>query len=474
MKRIILFLVFLLIFVPSSLAQVSIEVSKSYLTIFSDEYQVVDLIIHNYQEKTDTFQINVIPSSLQKVSAFSDPINLAIGANSIARASIYFHAHKDAPQTISPLVFEVTVTSLSDPTITTSEKIKITVLRKSPLYISELRVEKTVYDPGEVVRISTEISNTANKPSEEYVLETVIEKENEIIKRFQTSVVNVPAESSRNYLFEYNLGKYAPYGTYSVISTLKDKTFAPLYEERAYFKVRAISRLPAEYTEKQTEVKFLAVYVTIRVKNEGNIGTGEFYVTESIPLIAKDFFSPEIEPTNKTFVNGKIVYAWLVPSLEPGEEIVIRYQFVLWKAYIILAIIIIAVYLAFKYVFAVSLIKSYPSGPIGRGKETRVILEIRNKSLKEINSVEVRDFVPSEFKLIEKFDTVKPHSIKHTQRGSGLIWKFDSIRAGESRVLVYRIKPLVEMEKLKLPYAALWYITTKGEKRKVFSHNVLK
>jgi hypothetical protein len=472
MKKWVLTFFIIFLFFPIASAQLTIEPSKNYLEVFSEETQAIELEINNLQAKTDTFLINILPSSQQKVSAFPQQTSVEINANSSVTIKIYFHADPAAEQTTSPLLFNIVVSSLSNPSIQDSKEIRVMVLRKAPIFISEMKIEKSIFDPGENVSIITTIQNTANTPCGEYILETTIKKENEIVKAFRETVVNVPAKSKKDYVFEYTLGKYAPYGSYLVTSSLKDKSGVLLYEKSSSFSVRAVAKIPSEYSEKKTEIKLLAVYVTIKIKNEGNIATGDFYLTESIPFFAKDFFEPEIEPTTQKIIEGKMVYTWLIRSLEPGEEAEIKYQIVLWKAYALIAAIVLIAYVAFKYAFGISLTKNYPSSA-EKGKEITINLEVKNKGLREVKDVYVADFLPSNFKLLSEFGTVKPYSVKTRERGVALMWKFDTLKGREEAVLLYKAKPLEDIKKLELPKAKMLYVS-KEKKKIVLSRNFTK
>jgi hypothetical protein len=358
MKKTILTFFTILLLIPFVSAQLEIDLSKSYVEVFSEETETIELTIRNLQTKTDTFLINILPPVPQgKVSVYPQQNSIEINANSSASVKIYLSADPAAEQTGSPILFNLTVSSLTQPSIQTSKEIKVLVLRKAPIFIKEMKVEKNVYDPSETVRIITTIQNTADRPCEEYILETIIEKEKEIVKTFRESVVNIPAKSTKDFVFEYVLGKYAPYGNYFVTSTLKDKSNVKLYEKSSSFTVRAISKIPSEYTEKKTEIKLLAVYVTIKVKNEGNVYVG-------------------------------------------------------------------------------------------------VLL-------------------PSNIKLLSKFGTVKPFSVKTKEKGTALMWKFDLLKGREEAVLVYTAKPLADIKKLELPKAKMMYVS-KGEKKIILSRNFTK
>jgi hypothetical protein len=470
MKKLLVFWFAFMLLPIASAQPFKIGLSKNYIEVFSDEMKSVNLTIENLQERQDLFRINVIPPSFEKVSV-SIPPALTIDANSSAVAEIFFYAQPDAEQTFSPLVFKLIVSSLAI-NAEEAEEIRVNVLRKAPVYIYKLEINKDTFNPTETVRITITLHNTANRLCEDYFLETAIKKENETIKVFREDI-SVPAKSMKDYTFEYTLGKYAPYGTYVIISSLKNKSEVSLYEKKLSFNVRAVPKIPSEYTEKRTEIKFLATYVTIKIKNEGNIPTGEFYIRESIPFFAKDFFEPESKPISQQLLGKDVIYTWAVHSLEPGEEVEIKYRIVLWKAYVLLAAIIVAVYATFKYAFGVSLTKTYPISAT-KEKEIAINLEVKNKGINEIKDVYVADFLPSNFKLLSKFGTAKPYSVKEREKGTALMWKFDSLKGREEVVLVYNAKALTDVKKLELPKAKLMYVTKGGKKKVILSRNFTK
>jgi len=142
----------------------------------------------------------------------------------------------------------------------------------------------------------------------------------------------------------------------------------------------------------------------------------------------------------------------------------------LWNVWLALIVIGAAVIVAFKYVFKVSVIKKVRLiGPLAKGKEIIVSLDVRNRSLGEVKDVAVRDSVPSVAEVVERFETIRP-TVKRTTTGTALIWKFDALKAGEERVLTYRIKPTVEiLGTLRLPAASVMFSTKKHATKTSYS-----
>jgi hypothetical protein len=97
---------------------------------------------------------------------------------------------------------------------------------------------------------------------------------------------------------------------------------------------------------------------------------------------------------------------------------------------------------------------------------------VRNKTSHEIRDVEVRDFIPSIARVVEKFDTLKPR-IKSTEGGTELRWSFDSLKARDERVLTYKIRPVVDVVgNLNLPHAHVKYSDRKKVKRMLASKSL--
>ncbi len=429
----------------------------SEITFFSGESKDIDALIINNQNVADNFAIYIFPSIWNKISAAPEKMHITIGANCNATVKLFFSAPIEAEELIS--LFTVTIFSESNKEVFISKTIQVNLKRKSPLSISSFNISEKTINPGEMITITVNISNAANIDSDEHTL--IINIEN---KSIENRIV-VGARSFKILSFNYTFDKYAPPGTYSVSASLKDNYNKEVDRRQDSVKVRAIYVIPEKYTEKTKSLGFLYSTITIKIKNEGNIESPAFFVTEVIPLYASSLFEPIDKPAIESRSNNKILYSWLVPPLGPGEEITIKYRVVVWKPVLAIVIIILLIYFFLRITLAPSISKRSKHIP---GKEILVSLEIKNRGFSEIKNVVITDFVPPMMQVLEKFETVKP-KIRKSRKGCELVWTFDVLKPGEDRILIYRIKPILEIKgMLKLPSATMEYVV-KTEKKIISS-----
>lgn len=471
MRRVVLFasiFILLLLSIVSAEKVVEIIPSSSSVSLTTGEVSSVRITIRNNQMFDDVFSISVFPSFISGVSASLERTMISIPANSEKTINLYFSAPLDTDQFVS--VFVVTVKSLADPSVQDTTNILLQTFRKTPVYISDIKLDKYAFDPGETILLDIMISNADTSPSASYRLKTIITKGNLTIQKFDDIIEKVDPRSTISVKNSYTLGEYAEPGNYLVSAKLEDALGKVVSSKDIRFRVNAVYKLPAGYTEKKTKVGFLSIETTIVVKNEGNVASPPFYISESIPAIAKELFSPVIQPTYVNRTDHRIVYTWLIPSLLPGQSVIITYRISLLTVWIVSLIIIFAVWTAYRYTFIPRIIKTHRFyGPITRGKEIPIILEVKNKKPDEIKNVTVEDLVPPIFKVLKDFPTVKPR-IKKTADGVKLTWKFASLKPKEERVFSYKIKPLVDIVgSIKLPKARMRYTDMKKRKKEKLS-----
>lgn len=479
MKKIIALIslfVFLAFFVSPALTQnPQIILSSNEVNMFNippNNQQSIDLTIKNIRDVRDTLSITIFPTYWNYIDTFLSKTLIELESGETETLKISFTAQPEA--SFGSKAFTITITSTKNPEISSNQTLILQVLRSSPVFVLELVSNKFAYDPEETAAITTTITNIGNVPSEEYALQTTITKNGETIKRFDNFVTSIAEKSKRSFINEYTFEKYATPGTYSISSILKNSLGFTISSKSINLKVNEVYKLPTEYTSKKVSIGFLAVSIEIKIKNEGNVKTPSFYVNESVPSFAKDLFDPEVEPNFQILKNGRIVYGWLIPTLQPKQEVTIRYQFRMWHVWLGLLVIGAIVYFAFKFVFAPTAIKKYKHfGPITGKKEILVTIEARNRSMQEIRDLVIRDFAPAIVKVVPRFDTVRP-AMKESAAGTELIWKFDSLKAGEERVLTYRIKPVIDIiGTLRLPSVEIRYTDKKKRKKIIASRSLI-
>lgn len=476
-KKITLTCFFITVLLMSSftLAQsdVSLVPSTDEMTIFGGESKSVGLTVENNQTKTDIFSVSVWPSYWAGVITSIVPDSVKASSSSTGTSKLTFTVDISADEMDS--LFKVSATSTTDKTVTDSQNILLRVKRKTPVYVSDLKLDKYTLDPGNSIKIDISIINLVDTPSGRYIMQTVVKSGKKIVERFDDTVANIPGKSTEIVSHIYTFGRYAEPGAYSIESTLKDSMNKVVSIKSVEMRVNSVYKIPTEYTEKTTDYSVFPLWLTttIRIKNDGNVASPSFQVTERIPAFAGLFFDPEIEPLAQTDVDGSVVYSWLIQTLEPGEEITIMYKFVTWTMWMGVLVIIGCATAFLRYFYAMKIFKRYKhKGPIESEKEIPIMLEVKNRTRHEIKNVVVKDVVPSIAQLVKKFETLTPE-IKDTAAGTELIWKIKSLRPKEERILTYRIKPIVEIiGTMKLSKAYMAYIDKKKEKKVIASKRI--
>jgi hypothetical protein len=452
----------------SAAGELKISLSNNDITTYIGDTASIDATITNNQLKSDTFSITVFPSYWYGIRVDLQDNFVSINARSNATTKIYFGTTNSSDAIISP--FTIAVQSISNKNINDTSMFKLTVLRKSPVFVSDIRISKYNINPGDAINIDSYISNTALFAMGSYSIQTNLRSNEVILKRFDDSIDSMPPGSVKKLTNTYTFDKYASPGKYSVDVTVIDENGLMKSYKTSDLNVSTVNKT---VEEKSVEYGLMSQTVTITVRNEGNVNASNFYITESVPQFVKNLFYPQIEPDKKEQKDIRVIYYWHVDSLAPGQEIVIKYEIRSTSIIIVFVLLLLFVMIAFKYVFSPKVVKRVKhSGSLTREKEVVVSIEVKNGSRHEIKDLIVRDFVPTIATVVEGFDTIKP-SLRKTPGGTELLWRIDSLKSFEERVLSYRIKPVVEVAgTLKLPKVRIAYFNKKKQKKVIASKSV--
>lgn len=468
MNKIILTFLLVAILLPSFVLAKDVEIALSAADMvgYTEEMLSLDLTIRNNQDKDDRFSVNIWPPFWEGVNTILEKYIVSLSAKASETIKIYFDIPINAEEKIS--VFNITVKSLTNSSIAESQNVNIRVIRKSPLYVSDLKVDKHVFNPGESVNIVTSVANKGDEPAR-VNLQTTLKKLGQVIEKLEENL-DVEQKGSKKIEQKITFDKYAEPGTYMLDAELRDSTNKLVSFKSESLKLNAV---PNVTHQKIVSYGLLLQTVVIKVKNEGNIESTSFYVTEDIPGFMKSFFYPTGDWTEEK-IYDRILYHWLVPSLMPGEERIMKYEINLWYGWVVSIIVVACVVVAFRYVFTPQIVKRHKLfGPITRESEIIISLDVRNRSRHEIKNVVVRDLVPPILKVVRKFETLKP-MIKATPSGTEVVWKLASMKPREERILTYRVMPVVDMTgSLKLPKARISYTDRKKMEKSIVSKTVL-
>lgn len=459
------------------MADVNVKLSTDNMVGYAGETSSLDVTVNNNGAAIDTFSISVWPQQYFGITTSLDKYLVTLDANSQEKVELKFDIAMDAEE-ITP-VFSITAKSITNASVTDTQTFYLTIVRKTNVYIKDIKLEKYTLNPEETAKIETIVINIADTASGKYYLETTIKKADSIIKKFDDTLEGIAPLSTAQISKSYTFGKYDPPGTYAIQSVLKDSTDKTISSEATNLEIKVVNKTCNELLSditKSTKYNFFWITTTVTIKNEGNVATQNCDVTESAPNFIKSLFSPEVEPDSVTQADGRVVYSWLIPSIEPGptNKIIIKYSFDLWRIWLTILIVVLIVYGAFTLFYKPTIIKRHShEGPITRNKEILVSLDVRNRTKHEIRDVEVKDVVPSIARVVEKFDTLAPRT-KTSEIGTELRWKIDSLKPREERVLTYRIRPVVEVTgTLNLPEAKVRYVDKKKVKRIIASKSLL-
>jgi len=471
MKKVLLIMFALLLIPFLAYGQKLVEVtpSQDVLTLSTGESTYVEIIIKNNQPFTDTFSFSVFPSTSSGVSVTPEKNVITIERNSEQTVRVYFSAQIDAPENL--LKFSVLVKSLTTDASSGCDIIVFTK-RKTPIYISNISVNKYTFEPEEKLTIEISLTNIYPKTSYTYELQMFIKYGNNIVQEFDEHILIRPLETVK-IKNEYKFGKYERPGQYNIIIYLKDENGNIVSSREISVTLLPVVKIPSNYTEKTTSIGFLSFTTTIVIKNDGNTVAPPFYLSEELPVIAKGMFSASIPPVKEEVRGSTIVYSWYIPYLAPGEAIVIKYQVSFLGLWLTLIIIGALTYFSYRYTFTATVVKICKyKGAIKKDKEIFVAVEVKNKTVRELNDVILTDRLPAVVQVVEKFDTLQP-KIRKSKGGTELVWNLGKLKPREERVVTYRIKPVMDIAgSLRLPAASLSYTGKKGLET-VFSKSVL-
>lgn len=450
-------------------AQTGFDVSVSHneITVNNTEIGAVDVVIRNNQLVSDTFQISIWPSTTWSgITPDLEKDKVTIGAGNNASVKLYFSVSSNAEEVVSTFLMSVKSGNTDD---SSSSSINVRTKRKTLVYISDFAIDKTSISPGSCILIRPSITNDGFEAGT-YRLQTSITKGNSVVNRFEDDVFEIGSKSIKTLEKTYCFENYTEAGTYSVEITLRTEINKFMDSRKESLVVNELSDLV--FKKSGVYTPFIQMQ-TITVKNEGNVVETNFNVTESVSEFTANFFHPIDQPTSTYVVNGNTVYVWNVDALAPGQSLEIKYEIrfiIIWVAGIGIAAF---VFLAFSYVYRPKIRKGVRfMGEMKKGKETVVLLEIKNSTLKEIKNVIIEDTVSPIATLVERFDTIPPQ-IRKTAAGTSLIWKIKSLNPLEERVLTYRIKPKVEIiGSMRMPGATMSFDTKKKDRKTVSSRSI--
>jgi uncharacterized protein YqfB (UPF0267 family) len=437
--------------------------------VFNGNETSIDLSILNTDNVSRTFSVNVFPSIWNNVLVSPEHNLIRVDSGETESMKIFFTALFEANQATSEFV--ITVADSADSSIQSNQTIRLRVLYRSPVYVSNIKTDALSYNPSDEVSVQTDIRNDGAITSGEYALQTVVSIDGNNLQVFDDFIDPLSARTGKTLTNEFTLDKYQKAGDYKIDSVLRNNLGFVVSKRTATFKVNEFAGTPSK--ESKTDFGFLSATTILTGRHEGNVPK-QITLTVLVPSFAKDLFISETQYTEVEEGTGVTAYKYVSPTIEPGQTYTVRYQFSIWQVWATAIIIAAIVWLAFRYVFTPTIVKTYRRGPLTKDNEILVTLEVKNRSMSTIRDIVVKDFVPNIAKVVTRFETIKP-SAREAREGTELTWHFDSLHAQEERIVTYRIRPVMDIVgTLRLPTATMHYATKNKVKRDTVSRELIE
>lgn len=411
-------------------ADFSVDASQPE-TIYAGNTTNFSAIITN-NGAADWFSIAVIGTYSSWVSVGTQ--NVFVPSGSSASSNVWVSPIADALP--NRYEYSIIVSRASDNSMA-ENKVYVNVLQSSSVIVSESSLSCVTCNPGESVTASVTLKNIGSRPLSNMKLVFSFGDRTKVM-----TVSSLDFGAVKTFSTDFAVDPLTVPGDYKVDAKLMQDT-SVLVQKSLPFKVPSVSNIK---TVKNVSSSIFGNYVTLVSTNYGNAPkTGD--VTSDV---LNAWFSLYSGPKPSSV--GPM-YTWTV-SLAPAESMTIAYSEIFWPVPVLLVILVFIG--AYYYISATSLSlrKRIMHGHVfSEGREVSVSLDVKS-GLRPIDNVVVRDFVPKEFSVSEKFETIKP-VIRKTPSGTELVWRLGRMKSGEERVLHYRMKVVSAFETARLQPAEL-------------------
>lgn len=244
---------------------------------------------------------------------------------------------------------------------------------------------------------------------------------------------------------------------------IKNKTYASLKED---FEIISFSDI--DVTEEKSR-EFLRTVTNLYAINNGNIKSSKIVALE------KNWFERIFTTANIDYTvakaNGKAVIQWTI-ELDPQEETEITISNNYRLLFIILIVIILAIYLYFNLRSEVvikkkaSLVHSHVRAHEGVSL-IKMKLFIRNRTSKKLHEVGIREKLSKLTELIEEKHSIgspKPFKVIKGKRTTLVKWHFPYLEPYEERIITYTLESRLKLiGSVQFPRAIIKFKNTDGK-----------
>lgn len=343
--------------------------------------------------------------------------------------------------------FPIMVYLIENDSFYSIEDYKLIIEELSEAKITNLKVNKDSFSPGDKIEVTATVENTGTSYLEE--LRLYIKMEGMGYEDEREGVFSLDIDEQKSFEENFDTSLHPDPGSYRITTTLS-RFGKKMDSKKRLLEIERIGKIEKVHDKSW---KILQESGSFRLKNVGNVEKTERIEMEvTKPWDWFVFFSemPLIRDGNT-----RVVYIWDV-TLKPEESKIINYEIHYWPFVIIALVLIYGLYLAMKQMRKPSLRKHSIKTKILEDdkREVMVALEVKTGA-KEMKDVVVEDRIPSIAHIIKDFKTIKPN-ITQNERETTLKWKLKDLGKYENIIVTYRFRTLVgTVGYLKLPKAVL-------------------
>lgn len=324
----------------------------------------------------------------------------------------------------------------------------------SPAVYAKVTLPKEI-NPLEDIPVKIYLKNQNRRPIEKLELKL----RSEFINKDYTTSLE-PLEE-KEIEFKLKLDPKTPPKT----DTLRTSIFAPETGEKiVQFDVSAIDYNILAYGGIKTNVSvsrgFLSKKSVILLTNVGNAKRQQLY-EEKTNILQRLFTFTEPNARTTSSADGRFL-SWTV-KLDPGEseEMVIKTDYKLIFYFLLLAILVGAVYFLARSPILIKKAAMIIETVEGGISELKVIISIRNRTRYPLRELVILDKIPTiaRLKEEEELGTLKPTQLREQEHGGTLLrWNINDLDPSEERILSYKIRTkLSVLGGFKLPPALAKY-----------------
>lgn len=464
MRKIYILLIFSMLILPLALAESLIDVATVYNEISPADQAKYRVTITNDNPGPQRYSVysfvqgwNVDPSPIK------DRI-IDIAARKKYSTIIVAHPTEDFP----PGIYTLPIVIESDSGERFNQLLKVYLRPDEPIdYLPAIKVGIDINDkitPKNTVPVTLTLEN--RNPLDLTGLKVKIQRD--IPEFVKEGTVDLPPLQTKTIQFTIKPNEFQQPKDYTIFFVFERDGEAIKVIEKQIEIVTILSDFAVSIKQ---ESVFLKRFIELSIMNDGNvINTQEVKYPVSLwtGLLTKSD-AKLIKEGGQRYLVWEVA---LGPSESTTANFVLNYRLPFYFG-VILLLAIIFYFLVQSPVVVKKHAVTINKDDEGALSEIKITLEVMNKSNKNLKDVLITDLVPSIANVEKSLElgTLKPQQVRHTKRGTKVIWSLAELDGHEHRLITYKLRAKLNiLGTFKLPRAALEYKGKRGKKRKAYSN----